>query len=101
MTEPDWKWKIGVLHGLGERAFQMLGEKIRHVTQIIPQPNGGIVFIRSMIAYLSGDNHIQHDAGGLVLLDVNVPGGMCEELDRTWNDSKILTGNGAPRLKLT
>lgn len=99
MTQ-DWKWKIGILHSLGERAFQQLGDKVRRITAIIPQ-QGGMIFAKSMIGVASGDMNIQHDAPTLVIASADMQEELCAELDRAWNGSVILPVNGQPRLKLT
>lgn len=96
----DWKWKIGILASLGERAFQVMGDKVRRITAIIPQ-QGGMIFAKSLVGVVSGDPGIQHNADGFVIFMADVPDELCAELDRAWSGGVILPANGAPRLKLT
>lgn len=96
----EWKWKIGILNSLGERAFQMMGDKVKRITQIIPQ-QGGMIFAKSLVGIASGDIEAQYEAAGLVVLCVDMEEGLCAELDRAWSGSKIIPANGMPRLKIT
>lgn len=102
MKEEDWEWKIGVLHGFGERSFQMKGEKVRRITQIVPSPQG-LILAKSLIdVACKGDGEVVYDAAGLVFMAFPLKEDLRSELDRAWNGSNIILNNGAmPRLKLT
>lgn len=102
MTEEDWEWKIGVLHGFGERAFQMKGEKVRRITQIVPSPQGMILAKSLIDVACKGDGEVVYDAAGLVFMCFPLAEGLRSDLDRAWTPSNIILNNGPmPRLKLT
>ena len=101
MTTDEWEWKIGVLHGFGERAFQMKGEKVRRVTQIIPSPQG-LILAKSLIdVACKGDGEVVYEAAGLVFMAFPLKEDLRPDLERAWGGGVIMPVNGAPRLKLT
>lgn len=95
MSDFDWKWKIGILQGLGERAFQVLGGKIRRITAIIPNDQGGLWFAKCLIDVLSTDDNPQIDADKLVLVSYDLKDQLHADLDRMWSNSKIIPVNGS------
>lgn len=101
MDQDEWAWKIGVLHGFGERAFQLRNGKVRRITQIIPNPQG-LILAKSLIdVACKGDGDVQYEEAGLVFMAYPLKEDLIPELDRAWSGSKILPANGMPRLKLT
>lgn len=101
MKEEDWEWKIGVLHGFGERSFQMKGDKVRRITQIIPSPQG-LILAKSLIdVACKGDGDVVYESAGLVFMAFPLKEDLRPELERAWGGGVILPVNGSPRLKLT
>lgn len=97
MTEADWQWKFGIIAHMGERAFQVLGDKIRRITTVIETPDGRVMLIKSMLNSLSNDPALQLDASIAVevlpIVEKIIP-----DLNRLWSNSGLVIPKNGMRL---
>lgn len=85
-TVIDWKWRLGLINGIGECAFQKLGNSIRRVTRLVPMPSGEIIFSRTMIC--SNENpekEPQFPADKLVIIDTDINENLSAQIDRMYS----------------
>lgn len=49
----EWKWRGGIINGLGLCAWQEKGDHIRQISRMLPDPRtGGMVFVKVGLEYL-------------------------------------------------
>lgn len=70
MTEDrEWKWMVGILHGLGECFWEESGGKIRKICRLMMDGNGSIGMVKGIIGgVLAGVQEIAAD--GVVAFSV-------------------------------
>jgi hypothetical protein len=92
-----WTWKVGILVGIGEAAFQTSGDKVRRITRIIAMPDGGMVLAKSACEVLVKEG-IPEYFSSVILADFAIKDEMVKELDRVWEGGRIIQANGGMRL---
>lgn len=96
----DWKWRLGILTGLGECAFQKLGGSLRRITKLVPMPSGEIIFSRALInSPENPEPEPQFSAEKLVIVETDIHENLSKQIERmyTGRPGIIMPGrNGGP-----
>ena len=87
----DWQWKIGILHGYGEAIWQEMAGKIKHVTRIVPTPNGDVMFAKALICVIGTDRNPQFDVDKLVVCSQDLQESLAQGATRVWEGGVIVT----------
>ena len=94
--ERKWVWCVGLLHGLGECAFQYSHNEIRRVTKLVPQPSG-VGLLKALIGgVLKGFEQIP--AEGLIVYFANCNDEFAASCESFWGSIIMQPANG--RFKL-
>jgi len=95
----NWEWRVGVLNGFGESAWQQLGQRVRKITVVMMQMNGrpGIV-TPVTTGFAEGDPQtIEWDAAGLVAGSQKAKEDFVKDLERHWGGLKLVRPIQLPR----
>ncbi len=105
MTKPvqeQWSWKVGILLGIGEAAWQECNGRIQKLTAVVVGPGGRIGLIKCVSPMCMARVSPDFDAAKLVLIGEDPSPDFCEDLDRFWSGGRIMLGNNVdipgPRL---
>ena len=94
-----WKWKIGVLQGIGECCWEESSGRIRKISRLFMDQNGQIGLIKGLVGgTLIGFETIT--APGMVVFSAEAPELHGKNCDSLWSAIRPVNGAG-PRLKLT
>ena len=92
-AERKWVWCIGLLHGLGECAFQYSHNEIRRVAKLIPQNGGGVGLVKTLIGgVLKGFEQIP--AEGVIIYFANCNEEFAAGCDQLWGSILMQPANG-------
>lgn len=95
--ETEWVWQIGGLNGYGECAWQQLGDKVRRITVIMPNPNGTMgMMIPVSLRFSEGTPALlEFNAGPLVGASKHLAKSVVADVERLWSGSKLVLVDGA------
>lgn len=98
----DWKWRIGLVHGIGDAAFQILGGNVRRITRFIHTPDGNMILQKiGLCTAECKDTDPQFQAERLVICDADPSDNFVRNLENFWGGKPSLVmprmlGNGPP-----
>ena len=95
--EREWKWMVGILHGIGECMWEESGSIIRKISKLIMDQQGRIGMMKSIIGgALIGCDEL--DCTGMVVFSVGATAEQANNARSLW--SNVIPVNGSSRFKL-
>ncbi len=84
----DWEWRIGVLHGFGECAWQEHDGKVRRVTMLVAAPQGRVGLVPALAPRLSElGAATEYPADRLVIASSPPLRELVDDLNKAWEGS--------------
>lgn len=95
----DWEWRCGIVNGIGEALFQVLGDKVRRITRLAVVPPGRIIYEKCMISgVMTEDKEPQYDADKLVICSMPAREQFVTDATMAWSPIQGASGNGRIRM---
>lgn len=89
----NWKWRMGILNGIGHAVWEQSESKFRRVTMMAAGQQG-LVMIKSPLWIVMGDEaEVEWDPDSMVVVGTNVPEKLIQDVMRIWG-ARIIPANG-------